>query len=45
MINSIEESYYRINYLAEEPTHEEYYLKSPIKEKSQLARRQHCLDY
>ncbi|MEW9082250.1 GerMN domain-containing protein [Caldanaerobacter subterraneus] len=33
VINSIEESYYRINYLAEEPTYEEYYLKSPIKEK------------
>jgi len=33
VINSIEESYYRINYLAEEPTYEEYYLKSPLKEK------------
>lgn len=32
LINSIEESYYRINYLAEEPTREEYYLKSPIEE-------------
>lgn len=34
LINSIEESYYRINYLAKEPAQESYYLKSPLKEKA-----------
>lgn len=32
LINSIEESYFRINYLKKEPSQEEYFLKSPLKE-------------
>lgn len=32
LINSIEESYFRINYLKKEPSREEYFLKSPLKE-------------
>lgn len=34
LINSIEESYYRINYLGKKPSFERYFLKSPLKKKA-----------